>query len=418
MNTHMEMIISDSHFCRKIISKYKQEQRNSFGLPLMIFRKKAGRILGHNIHMNILLQLNPVDGKIVFSSILKSVQNMQGLFSWSGFEKCIHQQMRLGQNRTRPGRFSWFGSEKYILEPIARSSMIKGFTCVNKLLPQIHRETASRFFSVKDVSVNSLIFIRSVPSAFRRAENMIPALKKVRRPLLKIAKAVSCLHSELKDLSSNFTVIHQRYNTTGIFQMINFDGRYPSSPEKKTGKIFPAFGHPSPAILPQVDFLLNKRSNQVSQNWVMGNKSSIKQHQYITGNSLLFAPWEKRLFESLQLKKPMGQNLKINERKQSAGRINNFGSAAANPIVSPVSTVFKAESENFYFHSQQMIEKELNEIKKNIVETKEAVKEKSVPDRSSMDMDIKKHFDINRLSDQVYRNIEQRIRIERERRGL
>jgi hypothetical protein len=448
MNANVEMIISDSCFCRQIINKYKQGQRNSFGLPLMIFRKKAGRILGHNIHMNILLQLNPVDGKIVFSSILKSVQNMQGLFSW-------------------------FGSEKCILQPIARSAMIKGFTCVNKVLPHISNESASQSPSAKDVSVGGVIYIRSIPSVFSRPENMIPPLKttgKVRRPLLKIAKAVSHLHADFKELSSNFTVIRQGYNTTGIFQMINFDGLvkisrqkiqpqlaayktkhsiymswlklstwtfyeninfqtgkrrrfsikgieggYPSSPEEMTGKIFPAFEYLSPAILSQVDFLLNKRTNEVSQNLVTGNKSFIKHHQYITGGALLFAPWEKRLFESLQLKKPMGQNLKINERKQSAGRINN---ETANPIVGPVNTVFKAESENFYFHSQRMIEKELNEIKKNIVETKEAVKEKFIADRSSMDMDIKQYLDINRLSDQVYRNIEQRIRIERERRGL
>lgn len=436
MNGDMKMIISDSGFCRKIISKYKQGQRNPFGFPLMIFRKKPGRILGHNIHMNIMFRFNPVDGKIVFSSILKRVQN-----------------------------FSWFGSEKCILQPIARSAMIKGFTGVNKVLLQIHHETASQFFSAKDVSVNSLITIRSLPSVLRIPENMIPALKmtgKLRRPLLKIVKAASHLHADVEELSSSFTVIRQRYNTTGIFQMINFDGlvknsrqkiqtelavyknkhsicmswlkfstwtfyeninfqtgkrrrvsikgiegRYPFSPEGMTGKFFPAFERPSPAILAQVGFLLNKRSNEVFQNWMTGNKSSI-----------LFEPWKKGLFESLQLKKPITQNPKINERKKSAGRINNFGSKAPNPIVGHVSAVFKAESENFYFHSQRMIEKELNEIKKNMVETKEAVKEKIIPDRSSMDMDIKKNFDINSLSDQVYQNIEQRIRIERERRGL
>lgn len=279
MNTNMEMIISDSCFCRKIINKYKQGQRHSFSLPLMIFRKKAERILAHNIHMNIMLRFNPVDRKIVSSSILKSVQNMQGAFSW-------------------------FGSEKWILQPIVRSAMIKDFSWVNKVLPQIPHERASQSLSAKDVGVGDLIDIRSIPSAFRSPENMIPALKKVRkvgRAVLKFGKAVSCLHTDFKDLSSNFTVIRQRYNTTRIFQMTNFqtgkrrrfsikriEGRYPSFPKEKTGKIFPAFEYQLPAILPRVDLLSNKSSNQVSQNLVTGNGSVIKHHQYITGDSLLF----------------------------------------------------------------------------------------------------------------------------------
>jgi hypothetical protein len=81
-------------------------------------------------------------------------------------------------------------------------------------------------------------------------------------------------------------------------------------------------------------------------------------------------------------------------------------------------TVFNKDSENFYFHRRQNIEQEVEEIKKIVVETKEAVAVNSTSTNYPGEMDIKRHLDINRISDQVYQNIERRVRMERERRGL
>ncbi|MCF6155900.1 MAG: hypothetical protein E3K36_11750 [Candidatus Brocadia sp.] len=93
-----------------------------------------------------------------------------------------------------------------------------------------------------------------------------------------------------------------------------------------------------------------------------------------------------------------------------------------------VSLLFRGEEkgagiplgQNLYFHNQRKIEQEVEEIKKIVVETKEAVQDTSFSKHFPTDMDkaIKQHLDINRISDQVYQNIERRIRIERERRGL
>lgn len=76
-------------------------------------------------------------------------------------------------------------------------------------------------------------------------------------------------------------------------------------------------------------------------------------------------------------------------------------------------------SESLYFHNQRnKIEQEVEDIRRVVVETKEAVEEKNHHSPKDMSMAIKQHLDINRISDQVYQNIERRIRIERERRGL
>ncbi len=75
---------------------------------------------------------------------------------------------------------------------------------------------------------------------------------------------------------------------------------------------------------------------------------------------------------------------------------------------------------NLYFHNQRGMEQKFEDIKKIVVETKEAVRETSFSNYFQNDMDkaIKQHLDINRISDQVYQKIERRIRIERERKGI
>jgi len=103
----------------------------------------------------------------------------------------------------------------------------------------------------------------------------------------------------------------------------------------------------------------------------------------------------------------------VNERY-----VRRIGSIASDSITVPRRTVFNDYSEDFYFHKRQNIEREVEEIKKIIVETKEAVAEKSRSVSFPDEIDIKRHLDINRISDQVYQNMERRIRMERERRGL
>jgi hypothetical protein len=79
---------------------------------------------------------------------------------------------------------------------------------------------------------------------------------------------------------------------------------------------------------------------------------------------------------------------------------------------------YKTTGEGLYFHNQRQIEQEVEEIRNVVIETKEAVRETNYHSPNELDRVIKQHLDINRISDQVYQNIERRIKIERERRGL
>ncbi len=114
---------------------------------------------------------------------------------------------------------------------------------------------------------------------------------------------------------------------------------------------------------------------------------------------------------------------KNNETIKSWMQINkphmrNIESSASDSMTFQRRAVLHENSEDFYFHKRQNIEREVEEIKRVIVETKEAVVEKSQPVNFPNEMDMKRHLDINRISDHVYQNIERRIRMERERRGM
>ena len=77
---------------------------------------------------------------------------------------------------------------------------------------------------------------------------------------------------------------------------------------------------------------------------------------------------------------------------------------------------YTKDTGDLHFLNTLHIEKEVEQIKKIVAETRELALEKPAP--SIGEADIKRYFDINRISDQVYKNIERTIRMERERRGM
>lgn len=79
---------------------------------------------------------------------------------------------------------------------------------------------------------------------------------------------------------------------------------------------------------------------------------------------------------------------------------------------------FLSGSDNFYFQTYQSIDKKIEQIKKIAQEAKDTASKIPEQVHSSKDMNLKRQIDIIRISDQVYQNIERRIRIEKERRGL
>lgn len=77
---------------------------------------------------------------------------------------------------------------------------------------------------------------------------------------------------------------------------------------------------------------------------------------------------------------------------------------------------YKIGSKTLHFQDSRNIEQEIEQIKRVVIQTKKSILEKIPP--AFGEADIKRHLDINRISDQVYQNLERKIRMERERRGI
>ena len=75
------------------------------------------------------------------------------------------------------------------------------------------------------------------------------------------------------------------------------------------------------------------------------------------------------------------------------------------------------EPDGFYFRENRKLEQAIELVKKIAEETKETVIKKSEPGYSSGEKNIGRQIDINRISDQVYKMIDHKFKIEKERRG-
>jgi hypothetical protein len=95
----------------------------------------------------------------------------------------------------------------------------------------------------------------------------------------------------------------------------------------------------------------------------------------------------------------------------------NFESGFDNSGVNRERTSYNVNSENFTFQNRRKVQQEVEQIREIVVETTKTLN-KSPSSNYPAEAEIKRHIDINRISDQVYQNIERRIKIERERRGI
>jgi hypothetical protein len=96
---------------------------------------------------------------------------------------------------------------------------------------------------------------------------------------------------------------------------------------------------------------------------------------------------------------------------------NNYGNSGhGTPAYVQSNHNYKMRPETMVFQDQGRIEQEIEQIKRTIIETKKSVSEKTVPVFG--EAEIKKYLDINRISSQVYQNLERKIRMERESRGM
>jgi len=337
---------------------------------MMIFFKNRGDILSHNI--DILLRFHFHIHKQYMTSPFVGIgaPGMKRLFS----------ELKTGKIIPR-----------FMIKQILLSSVHR----VNRIFPWIRLETTSRYLPALYIPANRMSAVSLIQSVFNRVGNRGLNLNRASRSSLPASRAVFHPQAALNVLSPGGTSEHQLTNLGKHLpivknatrwmhdKFISGGRRYSTFAQKrKWGEHYSLLEQKAAAVLPQVTSLLNNESliniNResrfpTSKNWLTINKSLMNHYH-------------------------------PNSRTADFGPIGT--------------TSFRSGTEDFFFKNQSRLENEIEELKKIINKTKESITGKNISTPSVDETTIKRTLDINRISDQVYRNIEQRIRVERERRGL
>ncbi len=369
--------LSESNFYREIIKKYQKGKSNSFTFTIMIFYKNKEHIFSQKINMSILLQFHLYNQNIVPSLIVKSIPATKGMFSW-------------------------LNTEKIILPSIVKRKIAQSMNELTNIFLRILKiprmyQIISGLLPSRHIPANRISAVSFLKSVFFRAENMTTESNRILKQLF-LAVNAAFYHQATHTVSSISEIMNPQFLNYGNYMQIIYPqtlrvrinyksvdtAGYSTFIEKeKTREYQSAIEHKSPAILSQNNLLFNRTSTLLSistpffnnTNWAAINKPLIKNYYY------------------------------------------NFGPGAASFARR---YAYKTGDEkgggNLRFNNQKRIEQEIELIKKIVVETKESVMEKTTP--ALGEADIKRYLDINRISDQVYQNIERTIRMERERRGI
>jgi len=110
------------------------------------------------------------------------------------------------------------------------------------------------------------------------------------------------------------------------------------------------------------------------------------------------------------------KNFLLNNRTLLFGDENSFNEIKQNNIFRDQDNFFFKNNQKLEQKIEQKIEKKIEQVKKIADELKNTVAQQSILGQDHKN-GIDRHIDINRISDRVYQIIDQRIKIEKERRG-
>jgi hypothetical protein len=225
-----------------------------------------------------------------------------------------------------------------------------------------------------------------------------------------IFKAVSTVTNSNRILKPLF------FSENSIYDQQTINSNY-SEAKKVSSQTFNSKNNNKILILPMLEVKKNYESLTVIRNSTFIDRKSIVRNHPVSENKLpgVF------LQDNSLFNKTYG--LKITFRNDSnwitpnksflKNCYNSFEYVIPSFVQNNKNYTMRPESLVFKDHGS--IEQEIEQIKKTVIETRKAISEKK--EFVFGKEDIKKYIDINRISSQVYQNLERAIRMERERRG-
>src|SRR3990172_220041 len=361
--------LSNLYFYQKIMVKYQKDRKNPFRLPVLIFSKNAKRLFPQRINMDILMRFYFYNQNKMSNLIFNSAESLKNLFSWFMTEKV-----------------------KPLLKVESKSS--KNIQNMYEMLKLIQPEFISR--TLQNIPANRPEFssgnIGSITQAAYNTSSqllnfqLIFSLKNIAlypQTSFNISSQGRTVNNYLLNHGSHVHIVKPQILLVSKRIEKENPGNFLITVKETGWEYKTAFEHESSVNIPQAALLLNKRISTKTidghftgtyQNWTAADKSFIRKYDYDLASTV----------SSLTGKR---------------------------------STSYQVKNESFVFQNQRQMEEEIEQIKKIMIKTKESL-ENSLPSQVSQEKAIKSKIDIDIISDQVYHNIERRIKTERERRGL
>jgi hypothetical protein len=464
MEKSSNFIRSNTFFFRKILEKYQMGKRGRFRFPVMILFKNAGYSLPQKINLNVLIQFHFHNQSVVSSlsamgvqsikefiknelgikehaQILKKITDgytavamklVQGYISmmphsilsdYSGYRNRIFSlNMIFGESfqGIAGSRIvhSMFGHEcpAILFERYLSRTNILGHIYPKSVYSVSHGGIVDRFLS--QFNYMQVINPRMHGAGNDRKDDTRKLAQKGSTSIINSVfehntPAVLLNNDSIYNSNLKFDSYQQSNNALSIgnLKMLSGQGKLqttypqpvgmrsdleqaniqyiPSSQNKGTYQYF--LMHRSPVNIAQTSLMLNPISQKIVRNIFMNIWKNMNPSDNDPQNFFRF---------SKHLMKNNGYTFPGSPK-------SSFGKKG---------TSFMMKNENYIFNKTLKTEQEVDDLKKMIIETKKTLAEKSIsyPSKNSG----KPNIDINRIADQVYQNIERRIRIERERKGL
>jgi hypothetical protein len=362
METHCKIILSGSNFFRKIMDKYRIRNIISFRFPSMILFKYKQNFSMQKINVDIFIQVL-INNRNITSSIFfsKKVENIKKVFS------------------------RW--SEKTLQTLIIKSASLKISRIENR--QSIVNTIISRVHASHQTLDKKFFGISSIQPAFSNVKNTTFIRNASLYPLFSSSCTIS--HSQMNrtvsrsDKTLNYTILNHNYH----MQITKISGKSGNSMTRTE------------------DHDISIQTNQWQYQNIHENSIAVILPSFFSLHNNRTQALEKDIFN-----RNFQNYTSISYRTLKYH--TNLGYAPDN------SSKKKITPDMLLYFDTHRNREEIEEIKRTVSEINKSVIRASVETSGSgnMDVAIKHHLDLNRISDQVYQNIERRIRTERERRGL
>ena len=468
--------ISDSVFHQKIMNKYQKGIGSVFSFPLMIFSRNTTL---QKMYLDIHMRFSFHEQNKLFHKILENAESFKNMFSWFNIEKFLPQIKikstifkKSIENLYKPVKLIQPELIASLFPPICNTVNTKTSILRSSLIEVENTKFAAPvFYSSRSNEVDSFnpqqVIYRQSNFSWMRTD--YPVEKS--HGSIFLSQNVSCqqtvpyqqtfyngIQQDGRTFNNsllnhgNYTIIKsQIFPLNNKLHEENGKNKLYAYKNEYFWQLQSNFHHGSPFTFIQSPLLINERTFEMRNNKLY-NTSQNERTFEMRNNKLYNTSQNERTFEmrnnklyntsqnerTFEMRNNKLYNTSQNERtfemrnnklyntfpnwtsldKLPVRNINNnLEAGTRKSLLSKKNTYSTVDNEYLIFQNQQHIEQKIDQIKKIVGDTKKTI-EKSMPDNFSREKNSQPQININNLSDQVYQVIEQRLRMEKELRGL